>query len=597
MIPKIIHYIWLGGKEEPAILKKCKASWKKFCPDYEIKRWDESNLNIDCCAYCRDAYDAKKYAFASDVLRFHILKEYGGIYVDIDVEFLKPINELLENRAFSGFESSGLVNPGVIVGAVPNHEIICDIVNEYQKRVFEFTPKKQVTVCNIFTDKLLEYGLVCDGTTQTLENIKIYSSEYFSPKSLSDGKIRKTKNTMTIHHFEGTWISAGKKCSAKIKMFIKRLMGQKMVSRLKAKKQAKKALGTRDEQKILHVLSTNTYSGAENVACQIIQAFNGSVKSVYCSPDGTIRNTLNEKQIEFAPIKKLCKKEIKRVLKEFKPTVIHAHDMKAIAISALASKNIPIVGHIHCNHIKFRKTSLKSILFKYLVKKGKVKHAIFVSKESYEDYKYKACLEGKYSILPNVINKDQFLQKVNESQYTDKSDIVYLGRLSYIKNPKRIVEITKLVSEKLPDVKVAIIGNGEEENNCKNLAKELGVQNNITFYGFLDNGYGLLKNSKVQILTSISEGTPMCALEGQVCGLPIVSTKTGGMMELLKDGETGFLFDSNEEAASLIIRLLTDKTYYSKISNNVKLFSSDYNNIEKYKAKVLAIYESVKFKG
>lgn len=597
MIPKIIHYIWLGGKEEPAILKKCKASWKKFCPDYEIKRWDESNLDIDCCTYCKDAYDAKKYAFASDVLRFHILKEYGGIYVDTDVELIKPLDEFLNLNAFCGFETEENVAPGLIYGTVKDDEICVKMLEYYNSHSYFDDMQTKETVCTIFTRLLQQKGLKLENTLQVLEGITVYPTEYFCPKSLSDGKIRKTENTYTIHHYAGTWISAGKKCSAKIKMFIKRLMGPKMVSRLKAKKQAKKTVGTSDEQKILHVLSTNTYSGAENVACQIIQAFNGSVKSVYCSPDGTIRNTLNEKQIEFAPIKKLCKKEIKRVIKEFKPTVIHAHDMKAITVSALASKNIPIVGHIHCNHIKFRKTSLKSILFKYLVKKGKVKHAIFVSKESYEDYKYKACLEGKYSILPNVINKDQFLQKVNESQYNDKSDIVYLGRLSYIKNPKRIVEITKLVSEKLPDVKVAIIGNGEEENNCKNLAKELGVNSNITFYGFLDNGYGLLKNSKVQILTSISEGTPMCALEGQVCGLPIVSTKTGGMMELLKDGETGFLFDSNEEAASLIIRLLTDKTYYSKVSNNVKLFSADYNNIEKYKAKLLAIYESVKFKG
>ena len=106
MIPKIIHYIWLGGKPLPKIAEKCIASWKKYCPDYEIKRWDETNLNISQYQYAQDAYDAKKYAFASDVMRFDVLYKYGGVYVDIDVEILKPIDDLLDTSSFTGFEKN-----------------------------------------------------------------------------------------------------------------------------------------------------------------------------------------------------------------------------------------------------------------------------------------------------------------------------------------------------------------------------------------------------------------------------------------------------------------------------------------------------------
>ena len=236
-IPKVLHYIWLGGNPTPKIFNKCLESWKKYCPDWEIKRWDESNLDIDCCNYCRQAYNSKKIAFASDVLRFHILKNYGGVYVDIDVEFLKSIDELLVNKAFSGFESSNLVNPGVIIGAEPNHLIIKEILEEYSHKIFEFKPGNQITVCNILTDKLKKYGLVCDNTTQDLGDFKVYASEYFSPKSLTDGKIRKTKNTMTVHHFEGSWLRKRDKIKSKILMLIKRLMGEKLVNKLKVKKQ------------------------------------------------------------------------------------------------------------------------------------------------------------------------------------------------------------------------------------------------------------------------------------------------------------------------------------------------------------------------
>ena len=107
MIPKVIHYVWLGGKELPPIAKKCIASWQKYCPDYEIKRWDETNLDLDKYQFVKDAMKAKKYAFASDVFRTDIIHKHGGIYLDIDVELVKPIDELLSLDCFMGFSKYG----------------------------------------------------------------------------------------------------------------------------------------------------------------------------------------------------------------------------------------------------------------------------------------------------------------------------------------------------------------------------------------------------------------------------------------------------------------------------------------------------------
>lgn len=241
MIPKVIHYIWLGGNPLPKIAEKCIKSWKKYCPDYEIKRWDESNVDIDCCVYCRQAYDAKKYAFASDILRFKILEQEGGTYLDIDVELIKPLDELLDNKLICGFENEAYIAPGLLLGAEPNLQLIKDLVEEYKVRNFEVTPgmKNQETICAIFTQKLKGLGFAINNSTQAIDGIKICSSEYFCPKSMSDGRTYKTANTYSIHHYASTWVPKRIIFKNKCLQFIKRLMGKKMVDRIK-KKRAKK---------------------------------------------------------------------------------------------------------------------------------------------------------------------------------------------------------------------------------------------------------------------------------------------------------------------------------------------------------------------
>ena len=241
MIPKVIHYIWIGGNPLPKIAKKCIKSWQKYCPDYEIKRWDESNLNIDICPYCRQAYDAKKWAFASDVLRMDILAKEGGIYLDIDVELLKPLDEFLQYDLFTGFETEKSINPGLILGAQKNNKIINDIVNEYKSKEFIFTKnlRNQETVCTVFTNKLKTLGFTINNTSQQIENTKIFATEYFCPKSLQDGKLRKTFNTYSIHHYTATWVSKKDKFISKCKQFIKRILGKKNVEKLKRKKNEK----------------------------------------------------------------------------------------------------------------------------------------------------------------------------------------------------------------------------------------------------------------------------------------------------------------------------------------------------------------------
>lgn len=210
MIPKKIHYIWLGGKEEPAILQKCKKSWQKYCPDYKIIRWDESNLDLEKYKFAKDAYEAKKFAFASDVLRFDILAKEGGIYLDVDVELIKPLDEFLRYDLFMGFENEQQVAPGLILGAVQEQNNIKELLKLYRTFDFDLDNLGSITIPIITTNYLCEkFNMQRNNKNQLFDEgkIAIFSTEYFCPKNWEDGKIRKTNNTVSIHWYNMSWFT------------------------------------------------------------------------------------------------------------------------------------------------------------------------------------------------------------------------------------------------------------------------------------------------------------------------------------------------------------------------------------------------------
>ena len=219
MIPKIIHYCWFGGKPLPKIAEKCIESWKKFLPDYEIKRWDESNFDVNITPYTSEAYSERKYAFVSDYARFYILYHNGGVYFDVDVELLKPIDDIVAKGPFMGLENlsndyiyrgcAAMPAAGLGMAAYPKMEILADMLKYYLCHHF-ITPKGKIaykTVVYIVTDILLDHGgKIEKDEISFCSGFYLYPEEYFNPKELSTGKITITENTRSIHHFAGTWI-------------------------------------------------------------------------------------------------------------------------------------------------------------------------------------------------------------------------------------------------------------------------------------------------------------------------------------------------------------------------------------------------------
>ena len=211
MIPKIIHYCWLGGNPLPKSAKKCIKSWKKYCPDYEIIEWNESNYDFTKNQYMKEAFEAKKWGFVPDYARLDIIHKYGGIYLDVDVEMVKSFDTLLNYRGFAGFESPEYIALGLGFGAESGNSIIKKVMDDYNNLHFlnEDGTCSDVGSPRINTLALKEMGLKCDGSFQLIDNFAFLPMEYLCPKSFDDGIMRKTKNTYSIHHYDSSWFTEG----------------------------------------------------------------------------------------------------------------------------------------------------------------------------------------------------------------------------------------------------------------------------------------------------------------------------------------------------------------------------------------------------
>lgn len=225
-IPKIIHYSWFGGGEIPEKNLKYIESWKKYCPDYEIKLWNEDNYDISKNLFMKQAYDNKKFAFVPDYARLDILYNYGGIYFDVDVEVIKNIDSLLEHKGFFGLgeaEGKYYVSCGLGFGAEKNLPLLKELMTVYENNNFVLEDgTMNIKPSPIITNEILfeKRGLVFDKNQfYNIDDVIIYPTEYFDPKNYDTGKIKITDNTMTIHHYDGSWVDESLKLYKKYSRF------------------------------------------------------------------------------------------------------------------------------------------------------------------------------------------------------------------------------------------------------------------------------------------------------------------------------------------------------------------------------------------
>lgn len=206
VIPKKIHYCWFGGKPLPSQFQKNIETWKKYCPDYEIICWNEDNYDIKKCSYMHEAYQAKKWGFVPDYARLDIIYQYGGIYLDTDVEMLRPWDELLSYEFFCGFESREYVALGLGFGGCAGNHIIKEMMQQYEQMHFINSDGtlNQVASPVYQTEILLNHGLKCNNKFQIIENCAVFPTEFFAPID-GYGLGTPTVHSFSIHQYAATW--------------------------------------------------------------------------------------------------------------------------------------------------------------------------------------------------------------------------------------------------------------------------------------------------------------------------------------------------------------------------------------------------------
>lgn len=218
MIPKIIHYCWLSNDPIPKDLKKYMKSWKEKLYDYEFILWDLNRFDLNRSLWVKQAFEAKKYAFAADYIRLYAVYNYGGIYMDMDVEVIKSFNDLLRNDYILGYEAAKGLEAGVF-GAPKKAPWVKEVLEYYTSKEFALpNGLYNDTPLPIIMDEVLNADYI------TNKKIVPLPTDFLTAKSYKTGKITITPNTYTIHHFAGSW----KSWDEKMKIIIARIIGTKL---------------------------------------------------------------------------------------------------------------------------------------------------------------------------------------------------------------------------------------------------------------------------------------------------------------------------------------------------------------------------------
>lgn len=231
MIPKKIHYCWFGGKPLPSAVKQCIATWEKYCPDFEITQWNESNFDINCHPFVRRAYEVKAWAFVSDYARLKVVYDNGGIYFDTDVELLKSVESLIYNECYIGVQQYGhQCTTGLGFGASKFNPIVLEMMKQYDGLVYQEENKAKLACPYLNAKVFTDLGYTYSTEVQKVPGATIFPPRFFDPLAPGDNlENLLCDETISIHHYSASWTSK----TTRAKRSIIRLIGQERVMKIK----------------------------------------------------------------------------------------------------------------------------------------------------------------------------------------------------------------------------------------------------------------------------------------------------------------------------------------------------------------------------
>lgn len=338
--------------------------------------------------------------------------------------------------------------------------------------------------------------------------------------------------------------------------------------------------------RVLHVLKSNSFSGAENVAITICKNMQNNV-CAYTSPEGKIQETLQEHNVIYYPMKKFCLMELKRIVTEFTPDIIHAHDFSASVLASIVGDNkTAIISHLHNNVPWIKKWNIRSLAYSLALRK--INSVILVSESIKREAIFAPQLNEKCKILGNPIDKET-IKKRAEEQVNEKFDVLFVGRLATPKNPIKFINIIGQLVKKMPDLKAGMIGNGKLYEECMGRIERLHLENNICMKGFCKNPYPYMKQAKVVLVTSDWEGFGLVAREALVLRTPILMTDVGGMHELALNYPE-IKCDKEEEFVYKTQKILSGAGSRRQIYESIYKEQGGKNNLQDYLKSLESLY-------
>lgn len=339
--------------------------------------------------------------------------------------------------------------------------------------------------------------------------------------------------------------------------------------------------------RVLHLLKTNSFSGAENVAITICRNLSDQYECAYASPRGEISKWLEKEHITYYPMEKFSTHEFKRIIKEFEPDIVHAHDFSASVIAAIHKKDFYLISHLHNNPPWIKKKCIKTMV--YWMCKRKMNCIFTVSDAVKKEAIFFGENEKNVQVIGNSIDDKDIREKAIEFD-TEQKDLVFVGRLTEQKNPKCFIRIVKDMKEKMGKTSATMIGNGDLYQECKSYMENLQISATIAYEEFQENPYPYMKKAKILLITSKWEGYGLVAREAIAIGTPVLAMDVGGLHEIFK-GMPEALCKSEEEMKEKVYNLLTDQEAYSAYKDKIKNLQKTMMKLKTYLKPIKDVYE------
>lgn len=350
-------------------------------------------------------------------------------------------------------------------------------------------------------------------------------------------------------------------------------------------------MNSRQKLRIMHVLKSSVYSGAENVVITIIRSLSEQFDFIYVATDGPIREVLERENIPFQLLPAFDRKNLYGAIAARHPDIVHAHDFSATVLCASIRGGFRLISQLHYDPPWVRKWNVKTIMYRLC--RPKIDRVLTVSGKSFENMVFAPCYREKMTVVGNPIDSDRIQRLAREipPELGDGTcDLIFVGRLVEQKNPQQFIRLVSALKTKMPDIKAWMLGSGELDHDCEALIEELGLERNVELKGFCSNPYPYISRARLLCMTSRWEGFGLVLLEANILGIPVLSTRTAGAEEVLGENAAELCGGEGEmgEKANDILR---NANIHEMYAEKARMRAETISTMEDYMNNIKRIYE------